>query len=117
MKLSSDIIDAEPSSYEEVAKKKGKETMIKEYQFKKNDVYDAVSRPEGKSIVYSMWIYKIQHVVDGIIMGHKERFVARGFSHKEGTNYEETFAPVTRYTSIISIGAGLRWEIHQQTSR
>ena len=35
--LLSNIIDAEPSSYE-VAKKKGKETMIKEYQFKKNDV-------------------------------------------------------------------------------
>ena len=34
-----DIIDAEPSSYEEVAKKKGKETMIKEYQLiKRNDV-------------------------------------------------------------------------------
>ena len=36
--LLSDIIDAEPSSYEEVAKNKGKEIMIKEYQFKKNDV-------------------------------------------------------------------------------
>ena len=34
----SDIIDAYPSSYEEVDKKKGKETMIKEYQFKENDV-------------------------------------------------------------------------------
>ena len=37
--LLSDIIDADPSSYEEVAKKKGKETMIKEYQLiKRNDV-------------------------------------------------------------------------------
>ena len=33
----SDIIDADTSSYEEVDKKKGKETTIKEYQFKKND--------------------------------------------------------------------------------
>ena len=34
-----DTIDADPSSYEEVAKKKGKETMIKEYQLiKRNDV-------------------------------------------------------------------------------
>ena len=37
--LLSDIIDAEYSSYEEVAKKKGKETMIKECEFiKRNDV-------------------------------------------------------------------------------
>ena len=33
-----DIIDAKPSSYEEVDTKKMKETMIKEYQFKENDV-------------------------------------------------------------------------------
>ena len=37
--LLSDIIDAKPSSYEEAAEnKEGKDAMIKEYQFKKNDV-------------------------------------------------------------------------------
>ena len=56
---------------------------------------DAVSRPKGKSVMYSIWICKIHHVVDGNIMGYEEKFVARGFSHKEGTEYEETFAPVT----------------------
>ena len=74
--------------------------MEGEYQFKKNDVYDAVLRPEGKSIVSSIWIYKIQHVVYGNIVGYKAIFVARGFSQKEGIDYEETFAPVARYTSL-----------------
>ena len=37
-------------------------------------------------------IYKIQYVVDGNIMGYKEKFVARGFSWKEGIDYEDTFA-------------------------
>ena len=44
------------------------------------------------------------------------RFVARGFSHVEGVDYEETFAPVARYTlirSIISIAAEMGWKIHQ----
>ena len=36
-------------------------------------------------------------------MGYKERFVARGFSQKEGIDYEDTIAPVVRYTSIRSI--------------
>ena len=49
-------------------------------------------RPEGKSVVYSIWIYKIHHAVDGNIVGYKARFVARGFSQKEGIEYEETFA-------------------------
>ena len=43
----------------------------------------------------SIWIYTIQHAVDGNIMGYKARIVARGFSQKEGIDYEETFAPVT----------------------
>ena len=49
-------------------------------------------RPEGKNVVYSIWIYKIQHVVDGNIVGLKVGFVAQGFSWKEGIDYEETFA-------------------------
>ena len=76
-----------------------------------------MSRLEGKSVVSSIWIHKIQHVVDGSIVGYKERFIAQGFSQKEGTDYEETFALVTWYTSIISIRSGMRWEIHQVTSR
>ena len=43
-------------------------------------------------VVSSIWIYKIQHAVDGNIVGYKERFVALGFSQKEGIDYEETFA-------------------------
>ena len=34
--------------------------MIEEYQsIMKNDVWDVVPRPEGKSVVTSKWIYKI----------------------------------------------------------
>ena len=63
----------------------------------KNDV---VPRPEGKYDVTSKWIYKIKHVVYGSIEKYKAIFVALGFSQKEGTNYEEMFSPLARYTSI-----------------
>jgi hypothetical protein len=42
--------------------------------------------------------------------------MARGFSQKEGVDYEETFAPVARYTSIrdvISLASFMGWRIHQ----
>ena len=55
-----------------------------------------VLRPEGNSVVYSKWIYKIQHAVYGNIVGYKARFVARGFSYKEGIDYEETFVAIGR---------------------
>ena len=91
--------------------------MIKEYQvIMKNDVWDVVPRPEGKSIVTSKWIYKIKHAADGNIEKYKARFVSRGFSQKEGIDYEETFTPVARYTSIrlvVSLVAVMKWKIHQ----
>ena len=82
----------------------------------KNDVWEVVPRPEGKSMVTSRWLYKVKHAVDGNIEKFKARFVARGFSQVEGVDYEETFAPVARYTSIrsiISIAAEMGWKIHQ----
>ena len=45
----------------------------------KNYVWDIVPKPEGKSVVYSKWIYKIKHAADGSIEKYKARFVARGF--------------------------------------
>ena len=90
--------------------------MIEEYQsIMKNDVWDAVPRPEGKSVVTSKWIYKIKHAADGSIEKYKERFVARGFFQKEGIDYEETFGPIAKYTSIrsvLSLAAMMKWKIH-----
>ena len=42
--------------------------------------------------------------------------MARGFSQVEGIDYDETFAPVARYTSIrsiMAIAAQMGWSIHQ----
>ena len=90
--------------------------MIEEYQsIMKNDVWEIVPRLEKKSVVTSKWIYKIKHAADGIIEKYKARFVARGFSQKEGIDYEETFAPVARYTSIrtiLALAAVMKWKIH-----
>jgi hypothetical protein len=81
-----------------------------------NDVWEVVPSPEGKSVVTSRWLYKTKYVVDGSIEKHKARFVAHGISQVEGVDYDETFAPVARYTSIrniIAIAAEMGWRIHQ----
>ena len=44
------------------------------------------------------------------------RFVARGFSQREGIDYEETFSLGLGYTSIITIMAltsTMKWDLHQ----
>ena len=118
MALLSEIIDVEPSSFEKVVGKQvWKDAMQEEYQFiMKNDVWDVVPRLEERSVVTSKWIYKIKHAADGSIEKYKARFVARGFSPKEGIDYEETFAPVARYTSIraiMALAANLGWKLYQ----
>ena len=81
----------------------------------KNDVLEIVSRPEKKYVVTSNWIYSIKHAAYENIEKYKERFVARGFSQKEGIEYEETFAPMERYTSIrtiLALSVVMKWKIH-----
>ena len=79
-----DIIDKEPSNYEEDTKKKEwKDSMIKEYRsIMKNDVWEIVLRSEGKFFMTSNYIHKIKHVSYGSIENNKARIVVRGFSHK-----------------------------------
>jgi hypothetical protein len=58
----------------------------------------------------------MKHTTDGSIEKYKARFVARGFSQREGIDYEETFSPVARYTSImtiLSLAAMMKWKVHQ----
>ena len=75
--------------------------MTEEYQsIMKNDVWKIVPSPKGKSVVSSKWIFKTKHAANNSIEKYKARFVARGFSQKEGIDYEETFALVARYSSI-----------------
>lgn len=90
--------------------------MVAEYSsMTKNDVWEVVPRPEDRSVAGSRWIYKIKYATYGSVEKYKARFMEMGYAQKEGIYYEETFAPVARYTSIrsvISISTHIGWEIH-----
>lgn len=75
-----------------------------------------VLRPQGKFVVISKWLLKIKHGADSSIEKYKVRFVARGFSQKEGIDYDEIFAAIARYTTIRSVvasAASQGWTLHQ----
>ena len=90
--------------------------MVEEYDsIVRNSAWEIVPRPVGKSVVGSIWIYKVKKVANGSIEKYKARFFARGFSQIEGIDYEETFALVTWYSSIwtiIALSAQMGWYIH-----
>ena len=111
------IIDTEPSCHgEATCHQVWQDAMTEEYHsIMKNDVWDIVLRPEGKSVVTSKWIYKIKHATDGSVEKYKARFVAKGFSQVKGIEYEETFSPIARCTSIrtiIALAASMGWKLH-----
>jgi hypothetical protein len=115
--LVTSIADTEPQTFVHVVDQQvWREVMVEEYDsIVHNGVWEVVLRPVGKSVVTSRWLYKTKYVAHGNIEKHKAHFVARGFSQIEGVDYDETFAPVARYTSIrsiITIAAEMGWSIH-----
>lgn len=55
----------------------------------KNYLWGVVARPDGKSFVTSMCLYKVKHVVNYSVEKFKAQFVAQGLS-QVGVNCEET---------------------------
>jgi hypothetical protein len=76
------ITNSEPTTFAQAANQQvWREAMQEEYDsIMRNDVWEAVPRPKGKSMVTSRWLYKIKYVANGSIEKHKAHFVARGFS-------------------------------------
>ena len=118
MALVIQCVVTEPSSFEEAVEEPAwVDAMIEEYDsIVRNSAWEIVPRQVGKSVVGSRWIYKVKQAADRSVEKYKARFVARGFSQIEGIDYEETFAPVARYSSIrtiLALSAQMGWHIHQ----
>jgi hypothetical protein len=85
--LMCDLLEEEPTCFEEASQRKEwTDAMTEEYQsIMNNEVWEIILRPKNKDVVSSRWLFKIKHGADGSIEKYKARFVARGFSQKEGT--------------------------------
>nr|GFC48527.1 retrovirus-related Pol polyprotein from transposon TNT 1-94 [Tanacetum cinerariifolium] len=69
-------------------------------QFARLKVWRLVPRPEGKSVIKTKWIFKNKKDESSLVIRHKARLVAAGYSQQEGIDYDETFAPVARIEAI-----------------
>ena len=58
-----------------------------------NQVWDLVKAPNNIKPVGCKWVYKRKRGVDGKVETFKTRLVAKGYTQKEGIDYDETFRP------------------------
>ena len=60
------------------------------------------------------WIYKIKTHSNGSIERYKARLVIKGFTQEYEIDYEETFAPVARISSVrdlLTVAAASKWDL------
>ena len=109
---------SEPLSYKEaVLDPLWQQAMVEELSaLHQTDTWSLVPLPAGKRAIGSRWVYKIKTRSDGSIERYKARLVAQGFSQQYGMDYDETFAPVAKLTTIrtlIAVASVRQWHISQ----
>nr|GEU56115.1 retrovirus-related Pol polyprotein from transposon TNT 1-94 [Tanacetum cinerariifolium] len=69
-------------------------------QFKRIDVWVLVPAPDNISPLTLKWLFKNKHDEEQTVIRNKSRLVVRGYRQDEGTDFEESFAPVARMEAI-----------------
>lgn len=109
---------AEPSSFEEASvKEEWWQAMKAEMAaLQSNETWELVPKPQEVKPVTCKWVYKLKQRTDGTIDRFKARLVARGFSQEYGVNYEDTFSPVVKLTTVrvlLAIAMSKQWDMWQ----
>lgn len=82
----------------------------------KNNTWTECELPRGRKSISCKWVFKVKRNSDGSIDKFKARLCARGFSQQHGFDYNETYAPVAKLTTLrilLSIATRFDLKVHQ----
>ncbi|CAM8877731.1 unnamed protein product [Rhodiola kirilowii] len=83
---------------------------------RQQSTWTLVPRPANSNVVGSKWIFRTKFLSDGSIDRFKARLVAQGYSQIPGFDYNLTFSPVVKATTIrvvLTLAIINRWPLHQ----
>ena len=81
-----------------------------------NNTWELVPRPYARKAIPCKWVFKLKLDSFGNVERFKARLVAKGFAQREGIDYTEVFAPVSKHTTLrtlLSLAAEQNMEIRQ----
>lgn len=77
------------------------EAMQKEYDsLVSNKVWELVQLPSGRKQVSGKWHFVVKHGADGKVLKYKARYCARGFTQIFGQDYNETYSPTVKLSTL-----------------
>lgn len=65
-----------------------------------NETWDLVSLPSHKKPINCKWVFTVKVDAAGKVERYKARVVAKGCAQRPGVDYNETYAPVARITTV-----------------
>jgi hypothetical protein len=81
-----------------------------------NATWELVVLPKDKKAIGFKWEYKVEHNADGSVSRYKARLVVKGCAQTYGIDYEKTYSPIAKMTTvraIIAMVVAKRWSLHQ----
>lgn len=94
-----------PSTYNQAIEQEyWRKVMEEELQaLEENHTWDLVPRSPNMFVIGSKWVYNIKVRPNGILDQYKARLVAQGYKQEYGIDYEETFTPVAKMTTVRAL--------------
>ena len=91
--------------------------MDDEFQsLKKQATWSLVPLPPHKNVVTCKWVYKLKRHSDGSIARYKARLVSMGYFQQYGMDYDKTFSPMVKPTTVrilLALAIQFGWELRQ----
>jgi Reverse transcriptase (RNA-dependent DNA polymerase) len=82
----------------------------------KNKTWELVSLSPDKKVVECKWVFTVKQNPKGKVERYKARLVVKGYSQTYDIDYDKTFAPVAKVSTVrtlISMAVNGGWKLHQ----